>query len=543
MIAVFLGKNLVSGRVAPDVTTPSRWGPGGLANLGYSQWVALTAFLVIAASMARAYVPLRADDAYIVGRYANNFVAGLGIVFNQGERINALTSPLHFFLLVLLHPFSGDVVHFYQIVGSTALGAVVVWVAIRQWALTWRAILFLALVLISPFLMFWSVGGLETPILTALMLLISHLAMRPSLDLGSTRPCALIVLSTLAVLTRYDAVLLVTPVTLLTLYRRRSDRSVLVTFAACTLLFAGWLVFTYEYFGDLLPTSFYVKAGHLPTYDEAVRGIVYLGSFIIISLVWFPLLLGTKSSVTGRQVTYGRALVCGLIVAGAYGVFAGTKHMMYAYRFYVPFLPVLALVAVDAVQPALLRRVAPITMLITLLQLSLGFVLYYKSENPSLALLWEHGNEMRESFEFAHMGARHTDQFLEQVAAQAEVISRHWPQQEAAQGRPPRVSAATGGLLPYLLPSSYVFETLVSYRHVCRPDTEPLADYVQVIYRGESASDAARERERSGRDLIARTSFMAEGLLDRPVEVVLEIWYRVATSQINLPDRIAGPCE
>src|ERR1700679_3177800 len=54
------------------------------------------------------------DDALIYARYVSNALAGNGLVFNVGERVNALTSPLFSYLILgasaLLHGnlFFGD---------------------------------------------------------------------------------------------------------------------------------------------------------------------------------------------------------------------------------------------------------------------------------------------------------------------------------------------------------------------------------------------------------------------------------------------------
>src|ERR1051326_8921364 len=42
----------------------------------------------------------RLDDALIYARYARNFLAGAGLVYNRGEIHNAVTSPLFIWLLV-----------------------------------------------------------------------------------------------------------------------------------------------------------------------------------------------------------------------------------------------------------------------------------------------------------------------------------------------------------------------------------------------------------------------------------------------------------
>jgi len=57
-----------------------------------------------------AFFPLLADDAYIPARYVRQLYAGHGLVFNAGERINALTSPLHTLVLAAIAPLTSDTV-------------------------------------------------------------------------------------------------------------------------------------------------------------------------------------------------------------------------------------------------------------------------------------------------------------------------------------------------------------------------------------------------------------------------------------------------
>src|SRR5579871_2994695 len=60
---------------------------------------ALAAGLTFALSWSARH--LHVDDALIYARYVRNALAGNGLVFNPGERVNALTSPLHTCLLLL----------------------------------------------------------------------------------------------------------------------------------------------------------------------------------------------------------------------------------------------------------------------------------------------------------------------------------------------------------------------------------------------------------------------------------------------------------
>ena len=70
-------------------------------------WSALAVFVVYA-GLTFAFAPFVADDAYIVGRYAANFAEGHGLVYNRGEYISALTSPLHALLEGVFAKFGLD---------------------------------------------------------------------------------------------------------------------------------------------------------------------------------------------------------------------------------------------------------------------------------------------------------------------------------------------------------------------------------------------------------------------------------------------------
>lgn len=114
-----------------------------------------TVFLALCAL----FWPFVADDAYIVGRNAANAAAGHGLVYNVGEQVSALTSPLHA-LLETAFAFVGlDPVLSYRLIAPVLVLAG--WVqACRETGVRGRTLLlFTALSLGSPFLALWTVGG------------------------------------------------------------------------------------------------------------------------------------------------------------------------------------------------------------------------------------------------------------------------------------------------------------------------------------------------------------------------------------------------
>jgi hypothetical protein len=96
----------------------------------------------------------------------------------------------------------------------------------------------------------------------------------------------IIALSALAVLTRYDSILFVAPVSALGLWRARHEYQGTRVPRAAALTILLWVAFTQMYYGDILPTSYYVKSPLTPSEGELGRGLIYLVSFAVLSLAF-----------------------------------------------------------------------------------------------------------------------------------------------------------------------------------------------------------------------------------------------------------------
>lgn len=495
-----------------------------------------------------AFFPLLADDAYIPARYVRQLYAGHGLVFNAGERINALTSPLHTLVLAAIEPVASDTVTVYRVLALLLTAGSLVVVAAKAYPRFADRLLFLVLTLGSPLVAFWTVGGMETPLLLCLCSWLTWLALSTQADNEVRRTITIIALSALAVLTRYDSILFVAPVAALGLWRARQNAKVLATAAAAALTILLWVAFTQMYYGDILPTSYYVKSPLTPSEGELGRGLIYLASFVVLSLAFVGFLFHGHARHRERvHITpYAAAVAIGLAAEAMYGVFAGTKHMMYAYRLFVPYLPSLVLVSLLP-----LSRSAPAadstlprnswTWTLIAYQTVFALVIYFWSQNPNLTLLFRAQNLGSESYEFSTFGARSTGAFLQAVRASAKDIDAHWRTVPDARQRAPRLLVMTGGTLPYLLPDAYVLELLVSYRHRCKPELYPLADYLQVVHKqNESVSLPNADAEQWER--VSSHSFNARGLETNAIDGVVEIWFRRNHSSLTLHADINGVC-
>lgn len=242
--------------------------------------------------IAVAFFRFTADDSFIVARYGRNLAEGRGLVFNAGERVNALTSSLHAFLLGGLDSLGLDAILVNKVLGLLAVAAAAALVA--HYARGERA-LALAGIVTSPFLILWAVGGLETPYLTlvvaTLVVVLIRAGSRPS-------PSATALVSTLvglAFLTRDDSVVFTLPVVVWLAWRNRSARGWAALGLPLALIGGGWLAATESYYGDIFPTSFYVKGGSVAF--QGLPSIFSVLTFVLFSgLVWLLLPVSRRPS-------------------------------------------------------------------------------------------------------------------------------------------------------------------------------------------------------------------------------------------------------
>ena len=120
-------------------------------------------FIIICIS-AVFYFSFTAEDAYITYRYAENWVNTGSMVFNEGEPINAMTSPLHAVLSAALFFATGNTVLSNKLISLVLFffSALLVWYRYREQLHLQVLVLIL---LMPPCILLWTFGGLETPIL------------------------------------------------------------------------------------------------------------------------------------------------------------------------------------------------------------------------------------------------------------------------------------------------------------------------------------------------------------------------------------------
>lgn len=414
-----------------------------------------------------------ADDAYIVARYAANAVEIGQIVYNPGELINAVTTPLQLAVMIPL----------YAVVGAERLMGAYVLLCIALCALVLSALAYhfrrapeaialaFALIAASPSLNLWLVGGLETPLLFAVVTLTVLIALRadPSDDRSAG---AAALLAGVGVLARYDAALFFAPVLLSIWLRHPTPRRLLIMGALGAALPLASLAFNWAYYGNLLPTSFYVKAESTPFRPV---NLIYTSEFLWMSGVLLVVVGWALVAVSPRAPRSLKALrealgdpavavLVGLaLMWGAYAAFFGTVHMMYGFRMYLPYLGAFALIAIGGLVNGLSRR--PLPRLIPLLTagvIALQANGAFMQERVALDLA--RVGELRDRWDIPR--------YLDELARASALVWSDW--EARGMARRARIYSPNEGIAAYAALDADVYGMLTRARRGCPAEARAL---------------------------------------------------------------------
>ena len=302
------------------------------------------------------------DDAFISFRYARNLLAGNGLVFNPGERVEGYTNFLWTVLQAPVIALGVDPVQGARALGCLAALAILVRLAVRGAegepsrtaganALPgWIGIGAGLILGASSSFAAEAVQGLETVLFA---LLVTGMIFSAEGDAGAGRTGWLTgALGGLAALTRPEGVLVLLGISFHRLLPpplgpgRRAGQ-VPPWRAAATALAIGlaiaipYRLLAWGYYGQPLPNTFYAKVGG--GWSAVERGAGYGGSF---AMAWLPVL---TLAAFGLAATPGwrRTLRGGFVLTYAAYVIAVGGDYKGTFRFFVPVMPITALLAAE----------------------------------------------------------------------------------------------------------------------------------------------------------------------------------------------------
>ncbi|MFQ5886300.1 MAG: hypothetical protein ACE5II_03590, partial [Anaerolineae bacterium] len=379
------------------------------------------------------------DDAYISFRYAQNFARGHGLVFNIGERVEGYTNFLWTVLLALFILVGVEPGPLAMALGSLfALGTMIlVYGKFAQRALVLSLSLFLLAV--DGSFALWSVGGMETAIFTFLLLS----GIFAYLQEGEDERLALLsgLLFALAALTRPEGVL-VFVVTLLhrafhrlLVERRLLGSPDLLRILSFLGLYGPYFLWRYNYYGYLLPNTFYAKVTTQGVSAQIARGFAHLRTFWGVHLGWL-LIPFSLVPLLKRKANFACSyLVLVVLVYLSYIVYVGGDWSVG--RFFVPILPALYLLVA--------MGVGEVYMSLQTWFKARGREGYLRGAGSLLAL-----GGVLALFSFSSLGGEHAlfiQRFQAKEAARARVMMGRWLREHLPPDTLIAVDAA--GQIPY----------------------------------------------------------------------------------------------
>jgi len=197
------------------------------------------------------------DDAFITFRYVRNFVGGRGAVYNTGEHVFGISTPLYAVWLSLLHFVMPSISIPVLAARGNALflvaaGILACRLVVRLGAGRWIAALAGAAVMLSDGILRASIGGMESSMFLAL-------ALGSALASLSRRDATALLLAGLTALVRPEGALLV----LIVLAARLADpatRSLPPRLWLATAPMIVWTVGATLYYGSPVPHSVVAKS-------------------------------------------------------------------------------------------------------------------------------------------------------------------------------------------------------------------------------------------------------------------------------------------
>lgn len=295
-----------------------------------------------------------ADDAMISMRYAWNFSHGLGLVWNQNERVEGYTNLL---MVLLMSPATLALDKRLAVLAVQTFGIVVMLGSAylsmlisghlmededRRYEKLLGVLAFICALSYYP-LAYWSLMGMETGLLTLLLLLGVLSVFRYT---GEQRRLWLLLLSFslgLAYLTRPDSAVPAAPILAYLFYevysRSKSLRAALPVVGIYALFIVGLTLFRRVYYGELVPNTYTLKVAGIPLLARIANGTAFVAPFLVEIAV---VLVVVGAGLIFRFGKEKLLLVSIAVLLTCYQVWAGGDPWKY-WRMMSPFMPLILL--------------------------------------------------------------------------------------------------------------------------------------------------------------------------------------------------------
>ncbi|MEZ4692242.1 MAG: hypothetical protein R3A12_19620 [Ignavibacteria bacterium] len=235
------------------------------------------------------------DDAMISMRYAKNFAAGAGLVWNPNEFVEGYTNFLWVIWMAILHLLPLDQSKIPLLVSLSGmiiliLNVLVVRSIAEKISGNSRFVVTLSMVFTAFFygLVYWTLRGMEVGILTLTVNYIILLIFRLQENFSRKDVVKFVISVLCCLLIRADSIFIVSFL-IVYLYSTvdppDKKKFFLLLFAALILLLLAQTTFRYIYYDDLFPNTYYLKLTGIPLIYRLERGIHVFGNIFFARLL------------------------------------------------------------------------------------------------------------------------------------------------------------------------------------------------------------------------------------------------------------------
>jgi arabinofuranosyltransferase len=261
------------------------------------------------------------DDAFITLRVVDNFHNDFGLRWNVVERVQVFTHPLWCLTLLVLAKVFENLplaLLWFSIVVSIAAFALIV---PRPERSNSDLVLLALMIPASKAAVQYATSGLEGP-LSFLLLALLVLSCDDLAPKWNRRDRWVPLLAAAVVLTRHDLLLIVTPVCIAWIARKGIRRAVVPLLAGAGAL-AAWELFSFVYYGSLVPNTALAKLNTgMPASEKVVQGLRYVGDFAVRDPAGFLILasclvylIAVRKDIKARTIAGGTVLYVLYIVS------------------------------------------------------------------------------------------------------------------------------------------------------------------------------------------------------------------------------------
>lgn len=309
------------------------------------------------------------DDAMISMRYAWNFSHGLGLVWNQGEYVQGYTNLLMTLLMSLatLMFDKSTAVLLIQVLGVVFM-LVIAYVTVKilnhilykdsQHQALMRVLSFFCALFYYP-LAYWSLMGMETGLLTLLLLLGILSAFNYTRDKHVAHLFLTSLYFGLAFLTRNDSIVVAILTWTYIIWEAfnpplkanlKSLRPLFTTISSFLIFVIGQLVFQYLYYGEFLPNTYTLKLTGMPLFARIMNGTEFVTPFLVTSaFILIPSIMEVVFDFQKRRLF----LISIVFSTFGYQVYAGGDSWNY-WRMMSPSIPLLIILYIVAINSIVL---------------------------------------------------------------------------------------------------------------------------------------------------------------------------------------------